>query len=164
MLLSCLLIYALFSISVTESPIITDPCVPSPCGANAECRNNGGVAACSCLPTYLGRPPNCRPECVTNSECNRDKACVQQRCIDPCVGICGFNAECTVTNHNPLCTCPPGYRGDPFVQCTIKPSSKLSIYILLYSKNMKYIVMVSHQKCFFITFQKTSLQNQNCRC
>ena len=28
---------------------------------------------------------------------------MQQKCRDPCPGLCGANAECRVTNHNPIC-------------------------------------------------------------
>ena len=42
----------------------SDPCFPSPCGPYSQCRNSGGNAVCSCLPNYVGNPPNCRPECL----------------------------------------------------------------------------------------------------
>jgi hypothetical protein len=67
-------------------------------------------------------PPSCRPECVTSSECPQDKACVREKCVDPCPGTCGLNARCKVLNHNPICTCSPGYTGDPFIQCQIETS------------------------------------------
>ena len=31
--------------------------------------------------------------------------------------MCGANALCQVVNHNPICSCPPGYNGDPFNYC-----------------------------------------------
>lgn len=80
--------------------VVTNPCVPSPCGPNAECRNINGVASCSCLPSFLGAPPNCRPECVVNDECPSDRACVQNHCIDPCLGSCGSNAYCRTVSHS----------------------------------------------------------------
>lgn len=81
-------------------PVPIDPCYPSPCGPYSQCRNVGGSAICSCLATYIGSPPNCRPECVTSSECDLTKACVRQRCEDPCIGVCGANAICKVINHS----------------------------------------------------------------
>ena len=105
---------------VTERPIPI-PCQPSPCGANAVCQVMNGHEACSCLPGYIGPPPNCRPECVINSECPANKACLQQKCGDPCVGSCGINAKCDVVNHNAICSCPYDYVGDPFTQCYPKP-------------------------------------------
>lgn len=95
-----------------------DPCVPSPCGPFAVCRNVAGVPACSCSNDYIGLPPNCRPECTINSECVSNLACIRQKCKDPCPGSCGFGARCTVINHVPVCTCPEGYSGDPFSSCS----------------------------------------------
>lgn len=103
---------------VTERPKINDqPCLPSPCGPNSQCREVNSQAVCSCLPTYIGAPPNCRPECIVSSECSLDKACINQKCADPCPNTCGLGAQCTTKNHNPICACPPGYTGDPFLRC-----------------------------------------------
>ena len=122
-----------FSLLGTFAPVVVDPCDPSPCGPHSTCRVNDGVAACSCLPNYIGRPPQCRPECVISSECSSTKeACINQRCRDPCPGLCGFNAECRVNNHNPMCVCPTGYIGDPFTQCNIIPASKLKTLVVSY--------------------------------
>ena len=104
-------------VEVITEPKIPDPCNPSPCGANTNCRN--GI--CECLPEFIGNPNDgCRPECVLNTECPRDQACKRNKCVDPCPGICGDNAECTVVNHIPVCSCVPGYVGDPFVNCRIE--------------------------------------------
>lgn len=97
-----------------------NPCQPSPCGPNAECRVAGSSPSCSCLPQFIGSPPNCRPECVSNAECPSNLACINQKCKDPCPGVCGLNAECRVVSHAPNCVCLPNYFGDPFSQCTIK--------------------------------------------
>lgn len=97
-----------------------NPCQPSPCGANSVCRVVDGRAACSCKPNYFGAPPNCRPECVVSSECSLQQACVNQKCKDPCPGTCGIHAKCHVVNHNPICSCPTNYIGDPFEQCSPK--------------------------------------------
>lgn len=99
---------------ITAEPIETDPCNPSPCGANAQCSN--GV--CSCLTEYYGDPySGCRPECVLSSDCSREKTCIRNKCVDPCPGTCGQTAECVVINHIPICSCPVNYTGDPFIQC-----------------------------------------------
>jgi hypothetical protein len=99
-------------------PVPKNPCEPSPCGPNSVCRVKGEQAVCSCQVGYFGAPPLCRPECLVSSECSQHKACINQKCQDPCPGACGFNARCQVTNHNPICSCPPNFIGDPFVQCT----------------------------------------------
>lgn len=72
---------------------------------------------CSCLPGYIGSSPNCRPECVVSSECSQNRACINMKCADPCISACGQNARCQVVNHNPICSCSPGYTGDPFIRC-----------------------------------------------
>jgi len=41
------------------------------------------------------------------------------KCKDPCPGTCGSNAKCQTINHIPMCTCLPGYIGDPFKYCQI---------------------------------------------
>ena len=53
--------------------------------------------------------------CEADEECPLDKACHNTLCVNPCQ--CGINAECTVINHKPLCYCPPGYSGNPEVEC-----------------------------------------------
>lgn len=101
-----------------------NPCVPSPCGPNSECRVNGDQPSCTCVPNYMGSPPNCRPECVVNTDCPSHLACITEKCRDPCPGSCGFNAECRVQNHIPICSCPPDFTGDSFTECTRKPPPK----------------------------------------
>lgn len=105
-------------------PLEVNPCVPSPCGPYSECRNVGGSPSCSCLATYTGAPPNCRPECTINAECVSNLACMREKCRDPCPGSCGIGADCSVINHTPICVCPAGYTGDPFTSCRPKPTRK----------------------------------------
>lgn len=99
---------------------VVNPCFSSPCGPNAECRPSGNSYLCNCLPDYIGNPPSCRPECVTNSECASNLACINRHCKDPCPGLCGSNAECRVVSHTAVCVCRNGYVGDPFSQCALK--------------------------------------------
>lgn len=106
----------LFKFTAIE-PVVTDPCQPSPCGQYSQCRVINGQAVCSCLPTYIGSPPSCRPECLTNSECAIQLACINQKCVDPCANICGSHAICRVIRHNPICSCQNGFTGDPFSNC-----------------------------------------------
>lgn len=115
---------------VLEQPTLLvepiNPCQPSPCGSNAICRVQSNRPVCSCVANYIGRPPNCRPECIVNSECSMNLACVNEKCINPCQGSCGPNAECRVVSHKPMCTCYPDYTGDPFFGCN-KIQSKLNV-------------------------------------
>lgn len=112
-----------FIAPTTEAPITERPpsCTPSPCGPNSQCQIVAGTPACSCIPDYIGSPPNCRPECVLSSDCPSQLACIQQRCRDPCPGSCGHGAECRVLNHVPVCTCATGLTGDPFFRCDPLP-------------------------------------------
>lgn len=109
-----------------------DPCNPSPCGANAVCKERNGAGSCTCLPEYLGDPyTGCRPECVLNTDCDRSKACVNNKCKNPCPGTCGLNAECRVINHAPSCSCLPGYSGNPLSSCHLPPPSKALTSLLI---------------------------------
>jgi len=108
---------------------VATPCIPSPCGANAVCRERNGAGSCVCLPEYIGNPyEGCRPECVRSSDCPSNKACVTNKCQDPCPGTCGQNADCQVINHLPSCTCRQGYEGDPFRFCHPRPIQRRKIF------------------------------------
>jgi len=111
----------------TSPQVIETPCDPHPCGPNSNCRAVGSSPVCSCQPGYLGVPPECRPECVSNGECSPSLSCVNFKCQDPCTGTCGPSATCTVINHNPVCSCPSGTTGDPLTTgCRPPPSKKNS--------------------------------------
>ena len=107
------------------------PCDSHPCGPNAHCRvnPNSGSAACVCPPDYHGDPyMSCRPECAANSDCPRHRTCLNNRCVDPCAGVCGLESLCRVVNHLPVCGCPQGYTGDPYSLCRPIPVlSKIAI-------------------------------------
>lgn len=107
--------HTIFYIAETLAPI--EPCKPSPCGPNSICRNVNGYAVCGCVNSYIGSPPNCRPECTVSSDCKLNEACSNFKCIDPCPGACGINTNCIVLNHNPICKCIQGFSGDPFSIC-----------------------------------------------
>lgn len=101
-------------LAIQDSVKPADPCNPSPCGPNALCQDG----SCSCLPEYQGDPyTGCRPECVLNSDCDLPRACIRNKCVDPCPGTCGQNAQCNVYNHIPMCSCLPGMTGNAFLSC-----------------------------------------------
>lgn len=125
-------------IEIQQDPV--NPCSPSPCGPNSQCREVNEQAVCSCLPNYIGSPPDCRPECVVSSECSPDKACVNQKCTDPCPGTCGLSSVCNVINHSPICSCKPSFTGDPFTRCYQIPRKFLRTFDKMsFSENMLYI-------------------------
>lgn len=109
-----------FSVAVVD-PQPTRPCAGDPCGPYAICREVNNQRVCTCQPGFFGNPPVCRPECVVHTECPQLLACLHYHCVDPCKGTCGVQAECRVINHNPICSCLPGYTGDPFIRCTPAP-------------------------------------------
>lgn len=102
-----------------------DPCNPSPCAINAQCEVRDGGARCTCIPPYVGNPYSggCSPECVISADCPAHLACLSQHCRDPCQGVCGQNAQCSVVNHIPVCECHRGFEGDPFQAC--RPSIEI---------------------------------------
>lgn len=114
-------------------------CHPSPCGPNSICKDNDGQAVCSCVQGYIGTPPRCRPECVVNSECASDRACINQKCMDPCPNTCGMGAVCNTKNHNPICACPTGFTGDPFSNC-----QRIGKFQLIDEKNNNSFIINFH--------------------
>lgn len=76
----------------------------------------------------------CRPECILNNECPQNKACIKNKCMDPCPGTCGQNALCEVYNHVPMCRCPQGMIGNAFIQCsTYQGITFINIFIFILS-------------------------------
>lgn len=106
----------------------SSPCDPSPCGINAECSERNGAGSCRCVESYVGNPyEGCRPECVINSDCASMLACIQNKCKDPCPGICAPNGICQVVNHLPSCYCPPGLTGNAYTYCVEKVEGVYSV-------------------------------------
>ncbi|XP_031638054.1 adhesive plaque matrix protein 2-like [Contarinia nasturtii] len=102
---------------VKETPI--NPCLPSPCGANSICHGKNDTASCECLPEYSGNPyEGCRLECELSIHCDANLACIRKKCVDPCLGVCGSNADCQVVKHTPNCVCRPGFTGDSYRYCS----------------------------------------------
>ena len=94
------------------------PCKSSPCGTNALCNEQNNAFSCVCPTNYVGDPySSCRPECVLNTDCSREKSCLRNQCVDPCPGTCGINSECRVSNHIPVCSCIESHSGDPYASC-----------------------------------------------
>lgn len=69
-----------------------------------------------------------------NTDCASDRTCFNNKCVDPCLGTCGQNAECRVINHAPLCYCFSGYTGNPLHACmpVISKHYFLSSYVLYF--------------------------------
>lgn len=126
-----------FSNIFLEKPVVeqnANPCVPNPCGPNSDCRSANDLPVCTCLKDYVGRPPNCRPECLISSECASNLSCQKEKCRDPCPGSCGPFALCRVINHSPICSCLPNHTGDPFAGCAPVQSKLFSSALLSKSR------------------------------
>jgi hypothetical protein len=121
---------------IIEPPVVDvvsrNPCIPSICGPNSICKAIGETPVCSCLTGYIGRPPNCRPECTINADCPGNLACQNERCKNPCPASCGVNADCSVSQHSPICSCIVGYTGNPFVECSSIPICKLCSVVIVF--------------------------------
>ncbi|KAG0720310.1 Neurogenic locus notch 3 [Chionoecetes opilio] len=111
----------------------TNPCerFPAPCGTEANCREEGDRPVCSCPLGYEGNPlERCiKGECLENNECPKHRVCQGLKCVDPCTyndrPLCGRNAECKTKNHQPICSCPERYIGDPFNSCRIRDDADI---------------------------------------
>ena len=138
------------------------PCEPSPCGSNAICRERNGAGSCTCRPQYFGDPyTGCRPECVLSSDCPKDRACINNKCNDPCPGTCGLNAQCRVINHIPSCSCLPGFTGDSLRSCILIPPARKILFciLLLYNKLLSTVSSYYSPQtvliCFFVNLYQS---------
>ena len=61
--------------------------------------------------------------CRMDNDCIDSDKCVRGICIEACrVDACGVNALCNSHGHRAICSCAPGYIGNPHIECA---SSKL---------------------------------------
>lgn len=70
---------------------------------------------CSCPDGYITNDagicvtlPPLVSGCEKDDECGEKDACINALCKDPCA--CGLNAECSIVNHRPVCTCKVGHK------------------------------------------------------
>ena len=59
-------------------------------------------------------------ECSQFSDCTDQDFCVNGLCVDICQALspCGTGAQCEVSEQGPVCFCPAGTLGDPYVSCS----------------------------------------------
>ncbi|KAF2352424.1 EGF-like domain, partial [Trinorchestia longiramus] len=105
-----------------ENFVCVDPCQRNNlCPATAMCYTKSNKATCKCPPGTEGDPMvRCSPVgCTSSQECSESEACIKRACVNPCsdASLCGTRAQCEVENHNPICKCPRGMTGDPFIRC-----------------------------------------------
>lgn len=123
-----------------------NPCLlPNSCGPNANCQPFNHKPRCECIHNYRGNPfelcepipddyceqdqvcalgkicenNRCIEGCRNDANCRFEESCLNKQCQNPCqlFGACGLNALCKPLNHDRICTCVPGFTGDPRVQC-----------------------------------------------
>lgn len=96
-----------------ETDLICKPVDILPLRAVAcVCPDGGRVAP----DTGCRSPPEA--ECSTDPECEKSQICQRGKCIDACkASPCGYNALCETNDHLSRCTCPPGYIGNPRIEC-----------------------------------------------
>ena len=75
-------------------------------------------------------PPPILSGCSSNNDCPDYTACESRKCINPCAkpNVCAPNANCRVTKHEPICTCPDGFVGSPQLSCSRRKSTN-TIYV-----------------------------------
>ena len=73
--------------------------------------------------------PTLAAGCANDDECPDHTACENRLCINPCAyrDPCARNAYCKVLNHQPVCTCPDGYIGDPKTECKLRKTTYMNI-------------------------------------
>lgn len=101
-----------------------DPCRhgPTKCGTNAQCSAQDHQAACTCPAGTQGNPliACVTGQCQYNEDCRDDEACdrLNRVCRPVCHSDdCAPSAKCVGRNHQPVCTCPEGSIGNPYVDC-----------------------------------------------
>lgn len=118
---------------------------PASCGLGAVCVANNHQAQCSCPAQHTGNPNieckfmncvldsdcnhneicqnyKCHQGCRTDQNCAADESCISLQCVDPCMyaDVCGDNAICQTIDHQPYCSCPANYDGNPTIRCLLR--------------------------------------------
>lgn len=149
----------------TEEKCINGNCMEAcrfdRCGVNALCKSFSHQAICTCAEGYTGNPHyECTniprqptivsPECYNDNDCSNEKACRNEVCVNPCRedSSCAVNAFCSVNNHKALCRCPPGYEGNPNIECIARKYFRKS-------KNIKLLenILSDSNKLFFYSYR-----------
>lgn len=103
------------------------------------------AVVCKCPPdTITDARGHCKPirydevGCRSDEECTDSDKCVHGTCVIACsIDRCGINAQCESKLHRGLCSCPPGYTGNPHIECSP-------------SKNIKFRHILNHLFIFFL--------------
>uniref|UniRef100_H2YFF2 Uncharacterized protein n=1 Tax=Ciona savignyi TaxID=51511 RepID=H2YFF2_CIOSA len=129
-----------FKFNLPTFPDINECNAPvKPCHSNAQCTNTVGSFTCACNTGYAGDGQACADinECSNPSACHAQATCTNspgsfcqcnngftgdgQSCVplNPCLpNPCGSNAVCRNVHYRAVCSCLPGFGGDPFIGCS----------------------------------------------
>ena len=106
-----------------EGDVCVKSCTSTPqCSCGEQCVAGACRLQCAstvaCPQGHVCRFGACTPGCAADTDCAHTQSCVAGKCADPCEQAdCAPTAECRVSNHNHLCTCPQGLQGNPKVEC-----------------------------------------------
>ena len=82
------------------------------------------IKICMIIILLVGLPtePTLDVGCESNADCPDYTACENRQCINPCAirDPCAPSAICKVVRHEPVCTCPDGYIGNPQTSCELR--------------------------------------------
>lgn len=89
------------------------------------------------------------PECRTDLDCSDADKCVRGACIGACrIDKCGINAICDSVGHRGVCSCAPGYVGNPYVECS--PGN--IIYDLSRACMLNYLFIFQNLNCHLLLY------------
>ena len=91
--------------------------------------------------------------CEDDDDCSSNEACRNQDCVNPCViprNPCSNPATCSVNNHQPICTCPPGYEENAYGQCTPGRNFQTKYYVICVCKEVISTGVKPNSIYFFI--------------
>ena len=77
---------------------------------------------CTCPDGYFASGANCeKRECNGPQDCPayKSKCTLDGICVNPCDGVCSKDLICNLNQWVPVCTCPDGMRGNPYINCTM---------------------------------------------
>ncbi|XP_065203142.1 fibroblast growth factor receptor 2-like [Planococcus citri] len=96
----------------------------------------------------------CKPECNSDSECPQNKSCRELKCQNVCVGKCIYNAQCQMINHEPICSCLPGFTGNPFEYCTKEEDDSIKKLLVPVSIIMLLFLIIIIGTVFFCKYKR----------
>ena len=106
----------------------------------------------------LVQPPDVIVGCRTDRDCPDFTACENRKCINPCAqrDPCARNAYCKVIMHQPVCTCPDGYIGDPRTSCELRKYNNNNFPLMYFLKQFKFLYTIQYRDNKGLIYHKVS--------